>query len=278
MIKRTHIAMLLGASMLTACGAPTKSASDVAGLFQGSGVSLQEKTNALCNELAKRTQPPMTSDLNVDLGGCADAGKAAVNLKEIDSFYFQGLDKNPPSADKVIRTSARAEVWLNKSLLGLASGLSSMMKKKKGGNNTGVLSLPDGNAGGKGLQGLVTPTIEVIEEPQMNVEDLEFSMKIRLILTGIVEADHIIAIDGKLIDNAIAVTVKTTEDRPFELSILQNFQAVILIIPHASDVYMDLFVDLNVHDIGAKKLFEGQIQSFLGTGLKGVIDSTLNIK
>lgn len=277
MNQRLPIVMLLGASMLTACGAPTKSASDVAGLFQGSGVSLQEKANSLCSALGKRTTPPMTSDLNVDLGSCADAGKAAVNLKEIDSFYFQGLDKNPPSAEKVIRTSARAEVWLNKSLLGLASGLSSMMKKKQGGSNTGVLSLPD-STDGKGLQGLVTPTIEVVEEPKMNVEDLEFSMKIRLILTGIVEADHIIAIDGKLIDNAIAVTVKTTEDRPFELSILQNFQAVILIIPHASDVYMDLFVDLNVHDIGAKKIFEGQIQSFLGTGLKGVIDSTLNIK
>lgn len=268
--------MLLGASMLTACGAPTKGASDVAGLFQGSGIALQDKATALCAELSKRSEAPTTQGMNIDLGGCGEAGKAALNYKEIDSFYFLGLDQNTPVENGVIHTKARAEIWLNKSLLGLAGALSGMLKKKEGGGNTGALSLPD-SSGGKDISGLVTPKIEIIEEPKMNVEDLQFSMKIRLTLTGIVEADHIIAIDGKLIDNAIAVTIQTTEDRPIELSILKNFQAVILIIPHASDVYMDLFVDMNVHDIGAKSLFESQIKSFLGTGLKGVIDSTLNI-
>lgn len=275
-MKRLAIVAFTSASLLS-CGAPTKSASDVAGLFQGSGTSLQEKTTSLCNQLAKRSNPPTTQGLTLNLEGCGDAGKAAVNYKEIDSFYFTGLDENNNVEKDVIHTSARGQVWLNKSLLGLAGALSKMMKKKQNGENTGELSLPD-SSGGKGLQGVVTPKIEVLEEPKMNVENLEFSMKIRLTLTGLVEADNVIEINGKLIDNAIGVTIKTAEDREIKQSIIKNFQAVILIVPHASDVYLDMFVDLNVNSVGADGLFKSQIQSFLGTGLKGVIDSTLNIK
>ena len=41
---------------------------------------------------------------------------------------------------------------------------------------------------------------------------------------------------------------------------------------------MDMFVDLNVHDIGAEKLFKDQISQFLSTGMKSTIDSLMQLK
>ena len=279
MNARLHIiAWLLSGLAVSGCGAPTKSAGDVSSLFAGSSVSLQSKESSLCDSLGSRDAAPTTKDMHIDLGGCADSGKAALDYKKISSFYFTGLD-NPDSKSEngVIHISARSQVWLNKSLLGLASSLGGLMKKKGAGDNTGLLNLPD-SADGKQISGLVTPKIEMLEEPKMDLKTLQFSTKIHLTLDGIVKADHIIDIDGKLIDNMIAVTVQTTEDADLKTSILKNFQAVIMIIPHAGDCYLDLFVDLNVNDIGASKLIKDQVSSFLATGMKGVIDSLMQLK
>jgi hypothetical protein len=41
---------------------------------------------------------------------------------------------------------------------------------------------------------------------------------------------------------------------------------------------MDMFVDLNVHNLGAEQLFQDQIKSFLSTGMKGVVDSLMQLE
>ena len=78
--------------------------------------------------------------------------------------------------------------------------------------------------------------------------------------------------------NAIAVTVKSTQDQPFAKSLIKNFQAVLLIIPHASDLYMDLFVDVNIYSVGFDTLVKDKIKSFLSTGLKSMIDSVMTLQ
>ena len=72
-----------------------------------------------------------------------------------------------------------------------------------------------------------------------------------------------------------AVTIKTTEDRTFKQSLVQNFTVVMLIVPHASDLYMDMFVDLNIHNPGLETLVKEQVDTFLSTGLKAAIDSLM---
>jgi hypothetical protein len=52
---------------------------------------------------------------------------------------------------------------------------------------------------------------------------------------------------------------------------------MILMVPHASDIYLDLFVNINLHNPGLESLIRSQITSFLGSSLKGVIDGFLSI-
>lgn len=262
---------------LLGCGAPNKSAGDVAYLFEGESTTLQSKENSLCSTLQNRDEAPTTKNLSIDLGGCVDAGKIALEYKKIDGFYFVGLDGDAAKEEKVIHRSVRGQVWLNKSLLGFASAISGQMKKKaESGNNTGEVALGD-SAKGQELQNVAKTTITVIEEPKIDVKDLSFKGLINFKVSGIIEADHDIEINGRLIENSFAVTVKTTADREYKQSIIKNFTAVILIVPHASDIYMDMFVDLNIHNPGLETLFKEQVNTFLSTGLKSAIDSLMNL-
>lgn len=277
-MKRTFLTLLTVLSAVVAvagCGAPTKSAGEVSHLFDGEAASLQSKQNSVCRILESRDEAPTTKGLSVSLDGCVDAGRAALDYKKIDAFYFRGLeDIEAEKNSKVIRKSVRSQVWLNKSLLGFAGAISKQLKKKaENGDNTGEVTLSDSSGGG--LQNVAKTKITVIKEPKIDPESFSFSTLINFNVSGIINADHDIQIDGRLIENSFAVTVQTTEDRKYEQSLIKNFSAVILIIPHASDIYMDLFVDLNIHNPGLETLVKSQIDSFLSTGLKSAIDSLM---
>ena len=261
--------------LLASCGAPNKSAGEVAHLFESGSESLQSKESSLCNQLQTRDSAPTVKGLNIDLAGCKDAGLAALDYKKADSFYFVGLEGDTDSKDeKIIHRSVRSQIWLNKSLLGFASAISNQMKKKaESGDNTGEVKLDD-SAGGK-LQNIAKTKVTVIKEPKFDLEKFSFNALINFKVSGVISADHDIEVDGMLIDNMFAVTIKTTEDRTFKQSLIQNFTAVILIVPHASDLYMDMFVDLNIHNPGLEALVKDQIDTFLSTGLKTTIDSLM---
>lgn len=279
MKQRAQKAIVLSAGifLLNGCGAPSKSAGDVAYLFEGESTTLQTKESDLCTSLQNRDEAPTVKNLSIDLGGCVDAGKAAVDYKKVDGFYFVGLENDSSNDKELIHRSVRGQVWLNKSLLGFASAISGQLKKKaESGNNTGEVSLND-SAKGQPLQNVAKTTITVIEEPIIDVKDLSFKGLINFKVTGIIEADHDIELNGRLIGNSFAVTIKTTQDRDYKQSIIKNFTAVILIVPHASDIYMDMFVDLNIHNPGLENLFKEQVNTFLSTGLKSAIDSMMDL-
>jgi hypothetical protein len=257
------------------CGAPTKSAGDVAHLFEGDGATLQAKVDQLCTTLRSRTTAPTLQNLAVDPGSCGSAGVMALDFKKIDKFAFQGVDEAGTGNGKLIHVAARSQVWLNKSLLGFATAVSGALKKKNGEAGVGPIEMPD-SSGGK-LGGLATTQLTQLVKPTFDLETLKFTTKINLKLSGIVTADHDLDIDGQLLDGAFAVTVKTTADREKTRSILKNFNALILIVPHAGDVYLDLFVDLNAYDFGIESVFREQLKAALGSGLKGAIDSVMQL-
>ncbi len=269
------IALAASIAAMSSCGAPNKSAGEVAHLFETGTDSLQTKENNLCTQLQTRDAAPTVKGLSIDLNGCRDAGLAALEYKKVDGFHFVGLEDDVSSKDeKIIHRSVRSQIWLNKSLLGFASAISNQMKKKaESGGNTGEVQLSDSAA--NKMQNIAKTKVTIIKEPKIDLKDFSFNALINFNVTGVINGDHDIEIDGKLIDNMFAVTLKTTEDRTFKQSLLQNFTAVILIVPHASDLYMDMFVDLNIHNPGLETLVKDQIDTFLSTGLKAAIDSLM---
>src|SRR5262249_47032287 len=149
---RATSTVLILAALAGGCGAPVKSAGEVAALFSGDAASLQDKVSALCDELARRDAEPSLKDTRLRLDHCADVGLAALNLQDIDQFRFLGLDAPQDDApNKVIHFGLRTELWLNRSLLDIAGLVGDKLAAKQAdGNGKGLLSLPDnvGKAGG----------------------------------------------------------------------------------------------------------------------------------
>ena len=267
----------LSALLLTAgCGAPTKTAGDVSGLFATDATTLATKASSLCDALAGREQTPTTKGQTFQPSGCGDAGTQAQDMKKATAFNFSGLDGDgqvTQGSGGTIHKSVRAQVWLNRSLLSIGGALGKKMASFGGG--TGEIALPSSTSGGIGS--LAKTKITLTEPPKMDMSTLKFGMKLHLSISGAIQAEHDIVIDGALINNAIAVTIGTTADQPLEKSLIKNFTAVIFIIPHAGDLYLDMFVDLNTNNVGLSAVFKQQLQTFLSTGLKGALDGVMTL-
>ncbi len=261
--------------ILLGCGAPVPSASDVDDLFSGSSASLDQKTVNLCDTLKGRDEPPSTKNLDLETAGCVLPGRAAVNYNTADKFYFTDFKSSDATDGETVHKAVRGQVWLNKNLLDIASLVGKSMAHR-GDAKPGEIKLP--NSAAKALDGLVEPKITLLKAPELDIKELKFSMKLNIHVEGAILADHDIQFDGQVIDNMIAVTVQTTVDRPFEVSLLKNFKALVLVVPHAGDVYVDAFIDVNVNRLGLDSAVEKQISSFLATGLKSMVDGLMLIE
>lgn len=272
-----NLKMLLALAPFTvfsSCGAPTKKASEVGNIFSDTD-SLQEKTNSACDFLKRRDESPSASDLKFT-PDCASAGLKALNLKEIDAFYFSGLEGNPPKEEKVVRKTIRTQVWLNRSLLGLATVIG---KKLAAGQNLELGKLDIASAGvGKDFSKLFKLDIEITKKPALDTKDLSFSMALNVKGSGVATIENEIVIAGRLIreNNTFLVTIKSTKDQEFEKSLLKNFSGMVMIIPYAGDVYLDMILDMNVHNIGFNGAIDSQLNPVLGSALKKGIDGFLN--
>ncbi len=258
------------------CGAPTKKASEVGHIFENSE-SLQDKTNTACSSLSERTESPAASDLKFNLV-CNEAGLRAMNLREIDAFYFAGLEGSAPKDQKIFRKTIRSQVWLNRSLLGLASVLG---RKLASGQELDIGDLDINSSpasGGIDVSKLVKLEVSVTQKPKIDAKNFSFSMALSIKASGIVKVENDIVIAGRLIreNNTFLVTIKSTKDQEFEKSLLQNFSGAILFIPYAGDIYLDMVLDMNIHNIGFTGAIDSQLNPLLGAGLKKGIDGFLN--
>ena len=274
-MKQLLNALLVGFTALAAlgCGAPTKSASEVKAIFEKDAVSLQDKVSSLCKKLETRERKPNLYGVDLPVDGCKEAGLAAANLKDVKEFTFIGLDDTAAkSNDEIINRFVRGELWLNRTLIGMAGAIGQRMKAmQESGDNKGFISLPD-SEDTSALGDLVSPDIEVLEEPEFDLSAFSFSTAVRLTVTGAVEVDHTIRVNGGLIDNKFVLVISTDGQQPFEKSLLRDFSALVLIVPHASDIYLDMYVNLNIHNVGFKGLVKDNITKFLGSSLKSIID------
>lgn len=273
------VATISAAVVLSACGAPVKSAGDVAGMFAGSGKTIGERVRGLCAELDARTVAPTLEGIALSDSDCADAGKRAQDYKSVTAFAFEGISQDSiggeRARDKVLRIRTRGQVWLNRSLLGLASLAGNALKDTKVEVGLEVPAESDPN---NEMAGLAKVTTTLLKKPEFNAETFEFSTAILLRMSGIAKVENQLDISGKLIDNAIVVRIDSPEKQPFAESILESMTVLAMVVPYAGDVYVDLFFDLNVHSIGADSLVASQLNGALGGGVKTLLDSLAKLK
>ena len=68
--KNFGFALLLAAAIPFGCGAPTKKASDVVGMFQREPQKLREVASGLCEQLADATEAPSLRSVKLTLAQC----------------------------------------------------------------------------------------------------------------------------------------------------------------------------------------------------------------
>lgn len=280
-MQHKHLGMKVVAIFLsaltTSCGAPAKSAGEVASIFSESK-SLETKLSSSCDLLRTRSVSPMTKDLTFN-PSCDAAGRDAVDLNKASQIYIVGQKEINTSGDKdkdYVDARLRTQLWLNKPLVGLAAIIGKVMSENKDFKG-GELKVKAPEKG-PDLSGLVRTFIEIPEAPKLDLATMSFGMKLNLKVgdPGDYWIDNEVVTTGIMLDDVLAVTVKSTGDKNYEQSLLRGFSAVAMIIPHANDVYVD--VDLSIKfnkGTGLENAIKSMLPKILGSALKPALDSLL---
>jgi hypothetical protein len=270
------VALFLSA-LATSCGAPTKSAGEVASIFSESK-SLETKLSSSCDTLRTRSVSPTTKDLTFN-PSCDAAGRDAVDLNKASQIYIVGQKDINANGDKdkdYVDARLRTQLWLNKPLVGLAAIIGKVMSENK--DFKGGELKAKAPEKGPDLSGLIKTFIEIPEPPKLDLSTMSFGMKLKLKVgdPGDYWIDNEVVTSGIMLDDVLAVTVKSTEDKNYEQSLLRGFSAVAMIIPHANDVYVD--VDLSIKfnkGTGLENAIKSMLPKILGSALKPALDSLL---
>lgn len=267
------------AAMHSSCGAPAKSASDVAGIF-GESKSLESKLTATCEALRGRSTSPMLKDVTFS-PSCSAAGRDAVELNRVSQLYIVGqkdINTNGDESKDYVEARLRTQIWLNRPLVGLAAIVGRLLNENKDYKGGEVKIASPKN--GPDLSGLVRTNIEIVEPPKLDITTLSFGMKLKLRVgdPGDYWIDNDVESSGVMLDDVLTLTVKSTAEKTYDQSLLRGFSAFAAIIPHAGDVYVD--VDLNIQfnkGTGLESAIKTMLPKILGSALKPMLDSLLTI-
>ena len=276
---QTLTRLTLFTTLLTACGAPTKSADEVGSVFKQSQ-ALSATYGEFCAQMQARQQRPSLHNVSVAPDACASAGLKAQNISQVTQLEFAGLDtkkiqEGGATGTGVTRVSARTQVWLNKSILGLASMLGAALSK---GPQPAAAPAAASSSGGLGGDGLVQVAVTSTKPMTFEKESKLFTTAVNINATGAAKLFLDLDIAGQIVGNNIAVNIDSVGEQPFEKSLLKGLKVAVLIVPFASDVYVELYMDLDVHSIGVDGLIAGQVQAALTGLFKKGLDSLLSVK
>ncbi len=292
---RLHFLVLAGVasvSVFVSCGAPTKKASDVTAIFE-KDESLGGKAFSLCSSLSGRKASPTLSGVALSSEDCKGAGRDAQHLNNLVSgkdkeLKFAGFERGSlPDAtssdgkDTLVEIKARSQLWVNRTLVGVVSMLSSSLQgmsasETKAGSEISIFggdaSLDQENSSlKKDVTSMVTPKVIIKDPPVFNQQTGEFHLALTITATGQITLNNDFNIDGGIYDGAIAVAVETPNEVPFEQSLLSSVKILVLIIPYDSDIYIDLNVNMKMHSIGVDSIFQDQIKTMLDSFAKVVV-------
>ncbi len=231
-------------SLLSAhCGAPNKSAGQVSAIFNADPKSLAERVTGVCSNLKSRTEAPSTSDLGLPtLERCENAGENAVEVSKFKGLKVEQYTASNGSESDKKRSSFRVQLWLNGSVLSLASIAGNMKKfsdpSALGGSMTGKVPVD--------LDGAVNVENKIVEPMKLDMENgVKGSTVVNITVTGLAKADLTMAIDFAVLEKSITAVIKTKKAE----GILADVYMVAVVVPYAGDTYLDLIGSIKMGDI-----------------------------
>ncbi len=250
-------------------GAPTGNADKVGHIFKDAN-SLSEKMSELCGLIQLRSQQPNLAGVGLANEICTKPGTSPQNYNSLTTnLAFTSIQSSiSPTNSEIFSLATRSEVWLNRNLLQLANVLITGLESE----TNGVIG-----SGGTGTSRNKDFTFEILGKPQFDKSNFSFSMDFSLVSTraqnGQIDVNNKFSVSGQLFeDKFFAVTAVTQSLQPVEVSLLNEGKFLILIVPHAGDVFVDVSTTLLFHSFGVNSIMEERLIKALGPGLKSVPD------
>ncbi|SMF08516.1 hypothetical protein [Pseudobacteriovorax antillogorgiicola] len=263
MYNYTMLGIIIGLQM--SCGAPTRTASSV-GEMLAEPRTLNEKVKSLCLALEARGD-----DLSQSISDsrCDDSGLYATDYQSGQTVRFKGSD--PIVQEETMQLASRGQVWLGTSLIGFFGRI------LKDLNNNSVESVSGIQAGDsldfgetQSLNNLVEVNISFLSIPEVDFDDLLIDFELAIDIKGIIDVDMDIKITVGIFDRRIVAIVNTT--RSSEESAFKDLDLSFFLVPHAGDIYVDVYAGIEMINIGLTAVLQEQLDQILSLGLEFVFD------
>ncbi len=278
--KNFWFALLVAVAIPFGCGAPTKKASDVVGMFQREPQKIREVASGLCEQLADATEAPSLRSVKLTLAQCMAVDEKPQELSQSKELEFVKIDQkrfvseqsNDPNP--VLYVQTRGQVWLNHSMLRLTQKLIRAIRDAEANGTSAILPNMNASAAESDILRL---SFTEIQKTTLDDSGTRLNSSIELNGRGAVTIQNVFVTEGRIFNDSIALEVNTREDSPFEKSLLKRMNAVVLIIPFGDDVYVDMVVDLHINSFGADRLVAEQVTYALAVGIKAGLDALIKL-
>ena len=269
MTSHSRITALTVTIALAGCGAPTKSAESVSG---GLNATANERLGTICVRLQNSEQTIITGLKKFQPVNCAsgaDRKQSLSNKLKLDQPLLDRASRQvgTDASARVLDVSTSMTVQLGISFARFAAQLGKAMEDAK---KTGKpLFDPNKQPPLTGtLQDLMQ--MKTVERRKLEFDETGKSFAGAIDVVNKAEVPLInlnLEIKGKILEDSVVVRFGTTGSKPFEQSLVEKIQGVILLVPYDNDVLAHLYVDTSIHEIlaGENAMFE-QVSRALGGG------------
>ena len=220
------------------CGAHVQSAADVSAMFNEPAQTIAQKVTTVCQTLKNRVDEPSTKDISLPvLTNCEGGGGNAVNVLSMTTVITQKLAPPTDDAGDKMLSSTRIQLWLNHPLLGLAQLAGNLSKFRS--QATSDKSPVDASKA-------VAVDMKIGSDINLDLEkEIAGSILIGVTTSGLVKADLTLKVGFAVFGQAIAAVLKSTKAD----GVVDDITAVILLVPHAGDTYLDLIMSVKLSNI-----------------------------
>ena len=269
--------LLMQLALVSSCGAPTKSSEQVA---NGLNATASDRLGSICANLQNSQQALINGLKRFQPTTCATGAVNKQRLTRTLALDEPLLDKvtrqvGTTADEKVLDISASATVQMGISFARFAAQLGkSMEDSKKTGKPLFDPNKQPPNLGT--LQDLMQMKTTETRKLEFDVTGKSFAGAIDVInKTAIPKINLNLEITGKILDDSVAVRFTSSGSKPYEQSLVEKIQGLILLVPYDNDVLAYLYVDASVHQIlqGEKAMLD-QVAKALGGGF-GLVFSGL---
>lgn len=269
--------LLMQLALVSSCGAPTKSSEQVS---NGLNATASDRLGTICANLQNSQQALINGLKRFQPTTCATGAVNKQRLTRTLALDEPLLDKvsrqvGTTADEKVLDISASATVQMGISFARFAAQLGkSMEDSKKTGKPLFDPNKQPPNLGT--LQDLMQ--MQTIERRKLEFDETgkSFAGAIDVLnKTATPKINLNLEITGKILDDSVAVRFTSSGSKPYEQSLVEKIQGLILLVPYDNDVLAYLYVDASVYQIlqGEKAMLD-QVAKALGGGF-GLVFSGL---